>query len=76
MPLLHRLRFDVELVASAAVAVPAEAAYEMRSDPWMRRLLIGAAVCVAVTLLLFPVCKFSLASEVNAIGQISTGGRF
>jgi hypothetical protein len=38
-------------------------------------LLIGAAVCVAVTLLLFPVCKISLASEVNAIGQISTGGR-
>jgi type VI secretion system protein ImpK len=56
-------------------ALPAEAAYEMRSDPWMRRLLIGAAVCVAVTLLLFPVCKISLASEVNAIGQISTGGR-
>jgi type VI protein secretion system component VasF len=56
-------------------ALPAEAAYEMRSDPWMRRLFIAAAVCVAVTLLLLPLCKISLASQVDTIGQISSGAR-
>jgi type VI secretion system protein ImpK len=56
-------------------ALPAEAAHELRSDPWMRRLLIGAAVCAAVALLLYPVCKISLGSEVNSIGQISSGVR-
>lgn len=56
-------------------ALPAEAAHELRSDPWMRRLLIIAAISAAVALLLYPVCRMSLGSEVNAIGQISNGGR-
>ncbi len=55
-------------------ALPDEAARQLRSDPWMRRLLVGAAISAAVALLLFPVCRLSLASEVNAIGQISSPG--
>ena len=55
-------------------ALPAESGHEVRPDPWIRRLLIGAVVSAAVALLLFPVCKISLGSEVSAIGQISSGG--
>jgi type VI secretion system protein ImpK len=55
-------------------ALPPEAARQLRSDPWMRRLLVGAAISAAVALLLFPVFRLSLASEVNAIGQISSPG--
>jgi hypothetical protein len=40
----------------------------------MRRLIVAAAVSAAVALVLFPVCKMSLGSEVNAIGQISSPG--
>ena len=56
-------------------ALPAEAAYELRTDPWMRRLLIGAALCAGLAMLLYPVCKLSLGSEVNTIGQMSSGVR-
>ena len=56
-------------------ALPAEAPYEMRTDPWMRRLLIASAVSAALALLLYPVCRISLGSEVGAIGQMSSGVR-
>jgi type VI secretion system protein ImpK len=56
-------------------ALPIEAAQDLRSDPWMRRLLIGSAICVAMALLLFPVYKISLGSEVSSIALVSGGGR-
>jgi type VI secretion system protein ImpK len=56
-------------------ALPNEAARELGPDPWTRRLLIGAAICAAVALLLYPCCRMSLGWEASAIGQISSGGR-
>lgn len=70
---IHRIRKSGPDL-SPQWALPLEAARELRSDPWTRRLLIGAAVSAAVALLLFPVCRMSLGSEVNAIGQISSPG--
>jgi type VI secretion system protein ImpK len=60
---------------SPAWALPAETGHELRSDPWIRRMLIGAAVLVGIALVLFPVYKMSLGSEVDSIGLISGGGR-
>ena len=56
-------------------ALPSEAAQELGTDPWKRRLLIASAVCAALLVGLFPVYKMSLAAEVTAIGQITSAGR-
>jgi len=70
---IHRIRKSGPDL-SPQWALPPEAARQLRSDPWMRRLIVAAAVSAAVALVLFPVCKMSLGSEVNAIGQISSPG--
>jgi type VI secretion system protein ImpK len=56
-------------------ALPHETAGPLRSDPWMRRLLIVLAVCGIVTLFLFPVYRISLSSGVSSLRQLSAGGR-
>ncbi len=56
-------------------ALPPETAGQLQSDPWIRRILIGAAICIGLALVLFPIYKLSLGSEVTALSQISSGGR-
>jgi type VI secretion system protein ImpK len=56
-------------------ALPNETAGPLRSDPWMRRLLILLAACGLITLLLFPVYRISLSSGVSSLRQLSAGGR-
>ena len=56
-------------------ALPHEAAGPLRSDPWMRRLLILVAACAIATLLLFPIYRISLSSGVQSLRQLTAGGR-
>ena len=55
--------------------LPDETAGPLRSDPWMRRLLILVAVCAIGTLVLFPVYKITLSSGVQSLRLLSSGGR-
>ena len=59
---------------SPSWALPNETAGPLRSDPWMRRLLIVLAVFGIVTVLLYPVYRISLSSGVSSLRQLS-GGR-
>jgi type VI secretion system protein ImpK len=59
---------------SPSWALPVEAEKLAYSDPWTRRLIIGAGACGIATLLLFSAYKISLSSEVSSLQQLSTRG--
>lgn len=47
----------------------------VRVDPWLRRLVIAAAVCAALTLLLFGTYKMTLDSNASAVQSLATLGQ-
>lgn len=58
-------------VLSPRGAIPADAVRLVQSDPWLRRLMIGAAVIAGVAVVLFAAFKFILisgASELSNLG--------
>ena len=55
-------------------ALPVETAKLAYSDPWTRRLILGAGGCGIATLLLFSIYKVSLGSEVSTLQKLSARG--
>ncbi len=56
-------------------ALPAEAAGPARSDPWLRRLMIGGGACAGLALLLLILYRLWLESGVSALAQLAAKGR-
>jgi type VI secretion system protein ImpK len=59
---------------SPAWMLPKEAARITGGDPWVRRLTIVAASCVALALVLFVIFKFSLGSGVSDLRALALPG--
>lgn len=54
--------------------LPQEAAPKTGMDPWVRSLMIGAAACVVLTIVLFALYTMSLNSGINSLRQIAGVG--
>lgn len=58
-------------VLSPRGAIPADAVRLVQSDPWLRRLLIGAAATAAVAVILFAAFKFILISGASELSNLA-----
>lgn len=56
-------------------ALPNDPARQAQGDPLVRWIMIGAIVCVLLTLVLFGVYKYSLSSGVTTLEEIAAKGR-
>lgn len=56
---------------SPAWSLPMEARRQAGSDPWVKRLGIAAAACLALTLLLLVIYKLVLGSGVSSLGELA-----
>jgi type VI secretion system protein ImpK len=71
---IHRIRKSSGDL-SPGWALPADTTGQLRTDPWLRRLLVIGAACAVLALTLFSIYKISLGSEVRSLEQIAAGGR-
>jgi len=56
---------------SPAWSLPVEARRQSGSDPWVKKLGIAAAACLALTLFLLVVYKLVLGSGVSSLGELA-----
>ncbi len=71
---IRRVRGSVDML-SPRWAVPADIVRPPQSDPWVRRLGIGAIVSVVLTLVLFAAYKFGVISGASDLLTLATQGR-
>jgi len=60
---------SVEL--SPSWRLPNEALRSVGGDPWVRKLTIAAAVCLALAIVLFAIFKFSLGSGISELSAMA-----
>ena len=58
-------------VLSPRGAIPADAVRLVQSDPWLRRLMIGAAVIAGVAVILFAAFKFVLITGASELSNLA-----